>query len=44
MFVIGGDGTMKGAHVISEEFKSRKLNKVCIHIPKTIDNDIPITN
>lgn len=35
---------MKGAFTISEELKARKLNKVCIHIPKTIDNDIPIIN
>lgn len=44
MFIIGGDGTMKGAYTIAEEFKRLKLRKVVIHVPKTIDNDIPLIN
>ncbi len=41
LFVIGGDGTMRGATAIWEEVKKRGLNKSIIGIPKTIDNDIP---
>jgi len=41
LFCIGGDGTLKGAHAITEEVQRRgaKISVVCI--PKTIDNDIP---
>mmetsp|Transcript_53300 Transcript_53300/g.44696 ORF Transcript_53300/g.44696 Transcript_53300/m.44696 type:complete len:81 (+) Transcript_53300:469-711(+) len=42
VYLIGGDGTMKGAYAISQEFRRLKLNKSAIHIPKTIDNDIPL--
>jgi 6-phosphofructokinase 1 len=40
LFTIGGDGTLRGAHAIAEEVKSRGLNISVIGIPKTIDNDI----
>lgn len=40
-FTIGGDGTMRGAHRITEEIQRRGLNISVIGIPKTIDNDIP---
>jgi len=40
LFVIGGDGTLRGANQIAEEIGRRGLNKVVIGIPKTIDNDI----
>jgi len=33
---------MKGASIIANEFKRLKLKKAVIHIPKTVDNDIPI--
>lgn len=40
LFCIGGDGTLRGAHAISEEISKRNL-KICVAgIPKTIDNDI----
>jgi 6-phosphofructokinase 1 len=41
LFVIGGDGTMRGAQSIADEVnrRGRKISIVCI--PKTIDNDIP---
>lgn len=41
LFVIGGDGTMRGAQSIADEVnrRGRKISLVCI--PKTIDNDIP---
>jgi len=40
LFTIGGDGTLRGAHAISEEVKRRGLKIGVIGIPKTIDNDI----
>jgi 6-phosphofructokinase 1 len=40
LFTIGGDGTQRGAHAISEEVKKRNLKISIDGIPKTIDNDI----
>lgn len=40
LYVIGGDGTIKGALKISAEIKRRGLKISVIGIPKTIDNDI----
>jgi 6-phosphofructokinase 1 len=40
LFCIGGDGTLRGAHEISEEIEKRKLKIAIAGIPKTIDNDI----
>jgi 6-phosphofructokinase 1 len=40
LFVIGGDGTLRGAHCIAEEVASRGIKISVIGIPKTIDNDI----
>ncbi len=40
LFIIGGDGTQKGALDIVEEAKRRKLKISIIGIPKTIDNDL----
>lgn len=40
LFCIGGDGTQRGAHAISEEARKRGLKLSVIGIPKTIDNDI----
>ncbi len=40
LFCIGGDGTLKGAHAISEEIDRRHLKMGVVGIPKTIDNDI----
>jgi len=40
LFVIGGDGTLKGAAAIVAEINRRGLQKSVIGIPKTIDNDI----
>src|SRR3954462_13852546 len=39
-FVVGGDGTLRGASAINEEIARRGLKKVVVGIPKTIDNDI----
>jgi 6-phosphofructokinase 1 len=40
LFVIGGDGTLKGGAAINAEIGRRGLKKCVIGIPKTIDNDI----
>ena len=41
LFVIGGDGSMRGAAGIAAVLRERKLPVGVIGIPKTIDNDIP---
>ncbi len=41
LFIIGGDGTMRGGTSIWKEIKQRKKAISIIGIPKTIDNDIP---
>ena len=40
LFIIGGDGTQKGALEIAEEAKKRSLKISIVGIPKTIDNDL----
>ena len=40
LFVIGGDGTLRGGQAISEETGKRGLEIAVIGVPKTIDNDI----
>lgn len=40
LFVIGGDGTQRGALDIAREIEQRKIDLSVIGIPKTIDNDI----
>lgn len=44
LFVIGGDGTMRGGLRISEEIQRRKLDIAVVGVPKTIDNDILFVN
>ena len=39
-FVVGGDGTLRGASAIAAECLKRGLKKSIVGIPKTIDNDI----
>lgn len=41
LFVIGGDGSMRGAHNIVREITQRGAEIAVVGIPKTIDNDIP---
>ncbi len=41
LFVIGGDGTLRGAMRITEEIAARGLKIAVVGVPKTIDNDIP---
>jgi 6-phosphofructokinase 1 len=40
LFVIGGEGTLKGAHRIWKEAEDRGLKIAIVGVPKTIDNDI----
>lgn len=40
LFVIGGDGTQKGALAITDEIARRGLKIAVIGIPKTVDNDL----
>ncbi|WP_038170770.1 ATP-dependent 6-phosphofructokinase [Verrucomicrobium sp. BvORR106] len=40
LYVIGGDGSLRGASAITQEIERRGLKKAVVGIPKTIDNDI----
>ncbi|MDR3623419.1 MAG: ATP-dependent 6-phosphofructokinase [Paludisphaera borealis] len=40
LFVIGGDGTLRGAQAICREVEARNAKIAVVGIPKTIDNDI----
>jgi 6-phosphofructokinase 1 len=42
LFVIGGDGTVRGAAKIAEAVKERGLEIAVSVVPKSIDNDIPL--
>jgi 6-phosphofructokinase 1 len=44
LFVIGGDGSLRGAKEIFEEIKRRDLKISVIGVPKTIDNDISMVS
>ncbi|NUR69579.1 MAG: ATP-dependent 6-phosphofructokinase [Hamadaea sp.] len=41
LFVIGGDGSMRGALRIADTIQERNLKIAVVGVPKTIDNDIP---
>lgn len=41
LYVIGGDGTIRGANGIYKEVTKRGLKISVVGVPKTIDNDIP---
>ena len=40
LFVVGGDGTMRGALALAREIRARDLKIAVLGIPKTIDNDL----
>jgi len=40
LFVIGGDGSQRGAQAIDDEARSRGLDLAVVGVPKTIDNDM----
>ena len=41
LFVVGGDGTLRGAMEIARVVADRGLRIAVVGVPKTIDNDIP---
>jgi 6-phosphofructokinase 1 len=42
VYIIGGDGTQKGAASVHEEVQRRGLKCAVVGVPKTIDNDIAV--
>ena len=40
LFVVGGDGTLRGAAALYDEIKKRGRKTAIVGVPKTIDNDI----
>lgn len=44
LFVIGGDGGMRAATLLSKAIRARGLDIAVIGVPKTIDNDLPFTD
>ena len=42
LFVVGGDGTLRGGSVLADEVKKRGLQISIVGVPKTVDNDIPL--
>ena len=44
LFVVGGDGSMRGAMGITKEVDARGLDIAVVGVPKTIDNDLPYTD
>lgn len=42
LYVIGGDGTHRGADKLAQACIERKLNIAVVGIPKTIDNDVDL--
>jgi 6-phosphofructokinase 1 len=40
LYVVGGDGTMRGGLAIADEIEKRGLKIAVVGVPKTIDNDI----
>ncbi len=44
LFVVGGDGTIRGAQQLVAEIRKRGLPIAVVGVPKTIDNDILFTD
>ena len=42
LYVIGGDGTHRGLHALTEKMREKNIRISICGIPKTIDNDIPL--
>lgn len=43
-FYIGGNDSSDTLRIVSEEARKAKYNLTCIHIPKTIDNDLMVND
>jgi 6-phosphofructokinase len=44
LIVMGGNGTMRGAEVLSAACRARNLDMQVMGVPKTVDNDIAVTD
>jgi 6-phosphofructokinase 1 len=44
LIVIGGDGSMRGAHAVHEEAARRGASVSVVGVPKSIDNDVPLVD
>eukprot|EP00249_Psilotum_nudum_P021756 c28232_g1_i2 orf=361-2001(-) len=42
IYIIGGDGTIRGAVKVFEEVRRRGMKVIVVGIPKTVDNDVGI--
>jgi 6-phosphofructokinase len=43
-FYIGGNDSAETAHIVNENAKEQGYDMKCFHIPKTIDNDLRVTD
>ena len=43
-FYIGGDDTAETAHIVEQQSAAQGYEMRCFHIPKTIDNDLRVTD
>ncbi len=43
-FYIGGNDSAETAHIVEEQAASQGFEMRCIHVPKTIDNDLRVTD
>jgi 6-phosphofructokinase len=43
-FYIGGNDTAETAHIVAEQSAAQGYDMRCFHIPKTIDNDLRVTD
>jgi 6-phosphofructokinase 1 len=41
LFMVGGDGTLRGGNALFEEAQRRRYPLAVVGIPKTVDNDVP---
>jgi 6-phosphofructokinase 1 len=44
LLFLGGNGTMRGAEIVSKFCASQRIDIRVVGVPKTIDNDIAVTN
>merc|ERR1719399_2038419 len=43
-FYIGGNDSAHTAHIVNEESKAQGYEMRCFHVPKTVDNDLCVTD
>merc|ERR1712151_1105497 len=44
LYVLGGDGTMRGSMRLVQELASLDHECACVSVPSTVDNDIPLVD